>query len=235
MTQQNGYSSAEETKIVEGHLNRYGTEYQEPQDQTLLVKTGIQSAEQPALTAISQGATSVKEEDNTIYISFDKTNLTRKGGSSMTVDTGSREYAGEGKVIHASDRSVIVESRFTLMFLHRFRLHGHTLLKRQNTICDSHVQCRYRFLQWCTKDRYPFLNLHQYSCQHRAYCIQGSTTSPTGSARNSSYANAAGTTADLHKTRGSTASETVSVTAATSGNTATIFKVTVSFPWLRSV
>lgn len=109
MTQQNGYSSAEETKIVEGHLNRYGTEYQEPQDQTLLVKTGIQSAEQPALTAISQGATSVKEEDNTIYISFDKTNLTRKGASSMTVDTGSREYAGEGKVIHASDRSVIVE------------------------------------------------------------------------------------------------------------------------------
>lgn len=108
MTQQNGYSSAEETPTVERHLNRYGTEYQEPSNQTLFVKTSTEGADQQ-VSSTNQGVTSVKEDDNTIYISFDKTNLTARGGSTLQVDTRSGEYAGEERVIHASDKSIIVE------------------------------------------------------------------------------------------------------------------------------
>lgn len=113
MAQQNGYSSAEDSRniTVESHRNRSSIEYQEPSNQTILVKSSVQHDELQPSASTSRGITSVKEEDNTIYISFDKTNLISKGGSSLKVDNTnvSREYTGEERVIHASDKSIIVE------------------------------------------------------------------------------------------------------------------------------
>ena len=109
MTQQNGYTSADDSKNVtlETHLNRYGTEYQEP---PVLVKSSIETDEQHYATT-TQGITTEKGTDNTIYITFDKANLVSTGESTLKVDSAnvSREYAGEGRVIHASDRSVVIE------------------------------------------------------------------------------------------------------------------------------
>ena len=113
MTQQNGYSSAEDSRnvTVEKQLNRYGTEYQEPSGQTLFVKSALETGEQQQFTTTSQGVTSEKGADNTIYITFDKSNLRSTGGSTLKVDNSniSREYTGEGRVIHASDQSVVIE------------------------------------------------------------------------------------------------------------------------------
>ena len=109
MTQQNGYTSADDSRNVtlETHLNRYGTEYQEP---PVLVKSSIETDEQQYATT-TQGITTEKGTDNTIYITFDKANLVSTGDSTLKVDSAnvSREYAGEGRVIHASDRSVVIE------------------------------------------------------------------------------------------------------------------------------
>ena len=114
MTQQNGYNSTEETRNVDVGLNRYGTEYREPSSQALLVKTSVEQQPEGGISQETTNVTSVlnmKKEDNTIYISFDKSNLTAKrGGSTMQVDaSSSKDYAGEGRVIHASDKSIIIE------------------------------------------------------------------------------------------------------------------------------
>ena len=115
MAQQNGYSSADDSRNVtsETHLNRYGTEYQEPSNQTLLVKSSIETGEQQqyTTTTTARGITTEKGDDNTIYITFDKSNLVSTGESTLKVDNTnvSQDYAGEGRVIHASDRSVVIE------------------------------------------------------------------------------------------------------------------------------
>ena len=107
MTQQNGYSSAEEQRTVDVGLNRYGTEYREPRDQTLLIKNTVEQGE--VVTNREPANVSIKKEADTIYISFDKSNLLNKSGSTLQVDSSRKEYAGEDRIIQASDKSIIVE------------------------------------------------------------------------------------------------------------------------------